>query len=84
MTTDPIFWKIHYLPYYFIKVHWGIAVTDIGGSLEIFDNIGAIPHMKKYDTDTSLSFSISYKPLVQQKASLTRQLSKTIVSFSIS
>ena len=41
------------------------------GLLKILDNISVILSTKKYDTDTSLSFFIPYKPLVQQKASLT-------------
>ena len=48
-----------------------LLLIDISSSLEILDNISVILRTKKYDTDTSLSSSISYKPLVQQKASLT-------------
>ena len=34
-----------------------LLLIDVSGSLEMLDNISVILRAKKYDTDTSLSFS---------------------------
>ena len=45
------------------KVSWlCLLLIDISGSLEILDNISVILRTKKYDTDTSLSFSSRTSP----------------------
>ena len=71
-----LFIKNGHLPLQLIKKKYGgnagglsekvlqlcLLLTDISGSLKILDNISVILSTKKYDTNTSLSFSSLTSP----------------------
>ena len=46
-----------------------LSLIDISALLKVLDNLSVVSAGKKYDTDTSLSFShtISYKPFFTAK-----------------
>ena len=51
-----------------MKVLWlYLLLIDRSASLKILENNGVFISAKKYETDTSVSFFISYKPLVHKR-----------------